>query len=152
MELSNCQAHSIQISIPENYMGSPKESLEEKNIFAENYDEIRRLDGTSYCHKSGQSFLLTSVSGQLGIFGSYSIPCKLQVQSLPHRTGVNKHTLCWIWLHPLPSMIANLDKASNCHKEDPVFITKQRTLPSTKQLFAEFFLMLLIKKHFDTAK
>jgi hypothetical protein len=26
-------------------MGSPKESLEEKNIFAENYDEIRRLDG-----------------------------------------------------------------------------------------------------------
>ncbi len=27
-------------------MGSPKESLEEKNIFAENYDEIRRLDGT----------------------------------------------------------------------------------------------------------
>jgi hypothetical protein len=26
-------------------MGSPKESLEQKNIFAEKYDEIRRLDG-----------------------------------------------------------------------------------------------------------
>jgi hypothetical protein len=26
-------------------MGSPKESLEKKNIFAEKYDEIRRLDG-----------------------------------------------------------------------------------------------------------
>ncbi len=28
-----------------NHMGSPKESLEKKNIFAEKYDEIRRLDG-----------------------------------------------------------------------------------------------------------
>ncbi len=28
-------------------MGSPKESLEQKNIFTEKYDEIRRLDGTS---------------------------------------------------------------------------------------------------------
>ncbi len=28
------------------YMGPPKESLEKKNIFAEKYDEIRRLDGT----------------------------------------------------------------------------------------------------------
>jgi hypothetical protein len=28
-------------------MGSPKESLEEKNIFAEKYDEIGRLDGTN---------------------------------------------------------------------------------------------------------
>jgi hypothetical protein len=27
-------------------MGPPKESLEKKNIFAEKYDEIRRLDGT----------------------------------------------------------------------------------------------------------
>ncbi len=27
-------------------MGSSKESLEKKNIFAEKYDEIRRLDGT----------------------------------------------------------------------------------------------------------
>jgi hypothetical protein len=27
-------------------MGSPKESLEKKNVFAEKYDEIRRLDGT----------------------------------------------------------------------------------------------------------
>jgi hypothetical protein len=27
-------------------MGSPKESLEQKNIFTEKYDEIRRLDGT----------------------------------------------------------------------------------------------------------
>ena len=27
-------------------MGSPKESLEQKNVFAEKYDEIRRLDGT----------------------------------------------------------------------------------------------------------
>jgi hypothetical protein len=27
-------------------MESPKESLEKKNIFAEKYDEIRRLDGT----------------------------------------------------------------------------------------------------------
>jgi hypothetical protein len=35
----------MQISIPENYMGPPKESLEKKNIFAEKYDEIRRLDG-----------------------------------------------------------------------------------------------------------
>jgi nitrate reductase NapAB chaperone NapD len=26
-------------------MGSPKESLEQKNIFAEKYDEIRKLDG-----------------------------------------------------------------------------------------------------------
>jgi hypothetical protein len=26
-------------------MGSPKESLEQKNIFTEKYDEIRRLDG-----------------------------------------------------------------------------------------------------------
>ena len=26
-------------------MGSPKESLEKKNIFVEKYDEIRRLDG-----------------------------------------------------------------------------------------------------------
>jgi hypothetical protein len=26
-------------------MGSPKESLKKKNIFAEKYDEIRRLDG-----------------------------------------------------------------------------------------------------------
>ncbi len=26
-------------------MGPPKESLEKKNIFAEKYDEIRRLDG-----------------------------------------------------------------------------------------------------------
>ncbi len=29
-------------------MGSQKESLEQRNIFAEKYDEIRRLDGT-YC-------------------------------------------------------------------------------------------------------
>jgi hypothetical protein len=29
-------------------MEAPKESLEEKNIFAEKYDEIRRLDGI-YC-------------------------------------------------------------------------------------------------------
>jgi hypothetical protein len=29
-------------------MGSPKESLEQKNIFTEKYDEIRRLDGTVY--------------------------------------------------------------------------------------------------------
>jgi hypothetical protein len=29
-------------------MGSPKESLEIKNIFAEKYDEIRRLDGTYF--------------------------------------------------------------------------------------------------------
>ncbi len=28
-------------------MGSPKESLEQKNIFTEKYDEIRRLDGTA---------------------------------------------------------------------------------------------------------
>jgi hypothetical protein len=27
-------------------MEAPKESLEKKNIFAEKYDEIRRLDGT----------------------------------------------------------------------------------------------------------
>jgi hypothetical protein len=27
-------------------MGSPKESLEQKNVFTEKYDEIRRLDGT----------------------------------------------------------------------------------------------------------
>jgi hypothetical protein len=26
-------------------MGSPTESLEQKNVFAEKYDEIRRLDG-----------------------------------------------------------------------------------------------------------
>ncbi len=26
-------------------MGSPKESFEQKNIFTEKYDEIRRLDG-----------------------------------------------------------------------------------------------------------
>jgi hypothetical protein len=26
-------------------MGSPKESLEQKNVFTEKYDEIRRLDG-----------------------------------------------------------------------------------------------------------
>jgi hypothetical protein len=31
-------------------MGSPKESLEKKNIFAEKYDEIRRLDGTYSTH------------------------------------------------------------------------------------------------------
>jgi hypothetical protein len=29
-------------------MGSPKESLEQKNIFTEKYDEIRRLDGTVF--------------------------------------------------------------------------------------------------------
>ncbi len=28
-------------------MGSSKESLEKKNVFAEKYDEIRRLDGMS---------------------------------------------------------------------------------------------------------
>ncbi len=28
-------------------MGSPKESLEQKNVFTEKYDEIRRLDGNS---------------------------------------------------------------------------------------------------------
>ncbi len=28
-------------------MEAPKESLEKKNIFAEKYDEIRRLDGTN---------------------------------------------------------------------------------------------------------
>jgi hypothetical protein len=44
MDLNNCSAHSIQISIPENYMGSPKESLEKKNVFSEKNDEIRRLD------------------------------------------------------------------------------------------------------------
>ncbi len=27
-------------------MGSPKESLKQKNVFTEKYDEIRRLDGT----------------------------------------------------------------------------------------------------------
>jgi hypothetical protein len=27
-------------------MGSPKESLEQKNVFTEKYDEIRRVDGT----------------------------------------------------------------------------------------------------------
>jgi hypothetical protein len=26
-------------------MGSPKESLEQKNVFTEKYDEIRRLEG-----------------------------------------------------------------------------------------------------------
>jgi hypothetical protein len=36
----------VQISIPENKMGSPKESLAKKNVFAQKYDEIRRLDGT----------------------------------------------------------------------------------------------------------
>jgi hypothetical protein len=34
--------------MPENYMGSPKESLEKKNIFVEKYDEIRRLDGIDH--------------------------------------------------------------------------------------------------------
>jgi hypothetical protein len=29
-------------------MGSPKESLEQKNVFTEKYDEIRRLDGTGF--------------------------------------------------------------------------------------------------------
>ncbi len=29
-------------------MGSPKESLEQKNVFTEKYDEIRRLDGTNH--------------------------------------------------------------------------------------------------------
>jgi hypothetical protein len=29
-------------------MESPKESLEKKNIFAEKYDEIRRLDGKHF--------------------------------------------------------------------------------------------------------
>ncbi len=29
-------------------MGSPKESLEQKNIFTEKYDEIRRLDGKAH--------------------------------------------------------------------------------------------------------
>jgi hypothetical protein len=29
-------------------MEAPKESLEKKNIFAEKYDEIRRLDGIKY--------------------------------------------------------------------------------------------------------
>ncbi len=29
-------------------MGSPKETLEKKNTFAEKYDEIRRLDGTPH--------------------------------------------------------------------------------------------------------
>jgi hypothetical protein len=28
-------------------MEAPKESLEKKNIFAEKYDQIRRLDGTT---------------------------------------------------------------------------------------------------------
>ncbi len=32
-------------------MGSPKESLEQKNIFAEKYDEIRRLDGSKYLQR-----------------------------------------------------------------------------------------------------
>ncbi len=47
MDGYNSWAHSVQISIPENKMGSPKESLVKKNIFSEKYDEIRRLDGTS---------------------------------------------------------------------------------------------------------
>jgi hypothetical protein len=31
-------------------MGTPKESLEKKNIFAEKYDEIKRLDGTTFTY------------------------------------------------------------------------------------------------------
>jgi hypothetical protein len=34
-------------------MESTKESLEKKNIFAEKYDEIRRLDGTGKCRSWG---------------------------------------------------------------------------------------------------
>jgi len=45
MDGYNSWAHSVQISIPENKMGSPTESLVTKNIFTEKYDEIRRLDG-----------------------------------------------------------------------------------------------------------
>ncbi len=39
----------IQTSIPANFMGSSKETLEKKNVSAEKYDEIRRLDGTVPC-------------------------------------------------------------------------------------------------------
>ncbi len=45
MALTTCQAHFVQISIPEKITGESKESLEKKNVFAEKYDEIRRLDG-----------------------------------------------------------------------------------------------------------
>ena len=42
-------------------MESPKESFEKKNIFAEKYDEIRRLDGIFF--RLGE---ITSVSGSSG--------------------------------------------------------------------------------------
>jgi hypothetical protein len=35
-------------------MGSPKESLEQKNIVTEKYDEIRRLDGNYLEHVSSE--------------------------------------------------------------------------------------------------
>jgi hypothetical protein len=42
-------------------MESPKESLEKKNIFAEKYDEIRRLDGT-------RGIFFNSILSRRGIF------------------------------------------------------------------------------------
>ncbi len=56
-------------------MGSPKESLEKKIIFAEKYDEIRRLDGTrdrslkSFPSCCSQSPLLIDFTPPLGKSG-----------------------------------------------------------------------------------
>ena len=38
-------------------MGSSKEGLEIKNVSAEKYDEIRRLDGTNAVSKTGYIWL-----------------------------------------------------------------------------------------------
>jgi hypothetical protein len=39
-------------------MGSPEESLKQKNVFTEKYDEIRRLDGTRNHFAAKNDFML----------------------------------------------------------------------------------------------
>ena len=51
-------------------MGSPKESLKQKNVFTEKYDEIRRLDGMIQVFHPGsgsQIWILTFYLSQIPI-------------------------------------------------------------------------------------
>jgi hypothetical protein len=47
-------------------MGPPKENLEKKNIFAEKYDEIRRLDGICFVVMCGTGAIIGCFDASIG--------------------------------------------------------------------------------------
>ncbi len=76
-------------------MGSPKESLEKKNIFVEKYDEIRRLDGNNWTIKYYEILNFLWIFDTFGIRIQTSIYLLVRPPDLDPQDPDPQHWLEW---------------------------------------------------------